>query len=58
VERGLQSNSPLPHTKNNMLNLIAMNKRGEGRAEIIEKRRREFLIRNNHNKMYLYHHAS
>ncbi|CAI2377787.1 unnamed protein product [Moneuplotes crassus] len=29
-------------------------KRNEGRAEIIERKRREYLVRNSHNKMYLY----
>ena len=47
---------PLPPQNINLMSIISTNKRSEGRAEVIERKRREYLVRNSHNKMYLYNH--
>jgi hypothetical protein len=44
---------PVPKAvPNNLLNLLSISKRNESRTEILERKRREYLIKNKPNKMY------
>ena len=44
--------SSITISRTNMLKLISNTKRGEGRAEMLERKRREYLVRKSHNRNF------